>query len=484
MSDSEEKDVVATGTPGAEEATAAKKKRNRKKKASAAEAADGVEVAAETEKPKAEASFAPQERGAAAGAAVEEVGEDGQTGNDASAAKKKKNKKKKKAGSTPGNGLPEQDNSILRCLGNWRERPDLKQTWPPTQKVTVAPVGQLWEYEKHEQGYRTTSAEKKELEKLHEEDYDNFRRAAEVHRQVRRYVQSIARPGIPMVELCQRLEEKSLELVGKDGLNAGWGFPTGCSLNHVAAHYTPNYGDKTVLCYNDVCKLDFGIQVGGRIVDSAFTIAFNPKYDAAIRCTQDGTNTGLKEAGIDARFSEIGAAIQEVIESYEVTLDGQTFPMKPVRNLNGHSIAPYQIHGGKSVPIVKTQDETTRMEENEFYAIETFASTGKGYVIEDLDCSHYMKIFDAQKVPLRVKSAKALLHGIEQHFGTLAFCRRWLDDVGQTRHLMALKNLVDNDLVQPYPPLCDVKGSIVTQMEHTILIKPTGKEVVSRGDDY
>jgi len=29
----------------------------------------------------------------------------------------------------------------------------------------------------------------------------------------------------------------------------------------VAAHYTPNYGDKTVLTYNDVCKLDFGVQV-------------------------------------------------------------------------------------------------------------------------------------------------------------------------------------------------------------------------------
>merc|ERR1712146_871639 len=53
--------------------------------------------------------------------------------------------------------------------------------------------------------------------------------------------------------------------------------------------------------------------------------------------------------------------------------------------------------------------------------------------------------------------------------------RRWLDDVGQTRHLMALKNLVDNDLVQPYPPLCDVKGSYVTQMEHTILLRPPAK---------
>merc|ERR1719172_122398 len=82
------------------------------------------------------------------------------------------------------------------------------------------------------------------------------------------------------------------------------------------------------------------------------------------------------------------------------------------------------------------------------------------------------------------QSSKALLHAIEQNFGTLAFCRRWLDDAGQTRHLMALKNLVDNDLVQPYPPLRDVKGSYVTQMEHTILLRPTCKEVVSRGDDF
>jgi len=95
-----------------------------------------------------------------------------------------------------------------------------------------------------------------------------------------------------------------------------------------------------------------------------------------------------------------------------------------------------------------------------------------------------MKIFDAQKVPLRVKSAKNLLHSIERHFGTLAFCRRWLDDLGEQRHLMALKNLVDSDLIQPYPPLVDVKGCYTTQMEHTVLIKPTGREVVSRGEDY
>lgn len=63
------------------------------------------------------------------------------------------------------------------------------------------------------------------------------------------------------------------------------------------------------------------------------------------------------------------------MESHEVELDGKTYQVKCVRNLNGHSIAPYRIHAGKSVPIVKG-GEATRMEEGEFYAIETFGSTG------------------------------------------------------------------------------------------------------------
>ena len=49
--------------------------------------------------------------------------------------------------------------------------------------------------------------------------------------------------------------------------------------------------------------------------------------------------------------------------------------VKAIRNLNGHSIGAYNIHGGKSVPIVKG-GEATRMEEGEFFAIETFGSTG------------------------------------------------------------------------------------------------------------
>ena len=69
------------------------------------------------------------------------------------------------------------------------------------------------------------------------------------------------------------------------------------------------------------------------------------------------------------------------MESYEVEINGTTYPVKSVRNLNGHSIGPYEIHAGKNVPIVKGGD-ATRMEEGEFFAIETFGSTGRGHVVE------------------------------------------------------------------------------------------------------
>ena len=80
--------------------------------------------------------------------------------------------------------------------------------------------------------------------------------------------------------------------------------------------------------------------------------------------------------------------------------------------------------------------EALFLKEGEVYAIETFGSTGKGYVHDDMECSHYMRNFEAGHVPLRMPKAKSLLNTIQKHFGTLAFCRRWLDRAGETKYLM------------------------------------------------
>lgn len=57
-------------------------------------------------------------------------------------------------------------------------------------------------------------------------------------------------------------------------------------------------------------KIDFGTHIHGRIIDTAFTVAFNPTYDKLLEAVKDATNTGIRQAGIDARLGEIGQRIQ------------------------------------------------------------------------------------------------------------------------------------------------------------------------------
>ena len=275
------------------------------------------------------------------------------------------------------------------------------------------PSGQFPEGERQsyapEQRWRETDAEKREKERLELDLLEEAREAAEVHRQVspqraflpgptpplsllppyppasslhvwlvqvRSYMmREVIRPGISMTTLVETLEDTVRRLLG-DSQDAGIAFPTGCSLNHIAAHWTPNAHDKTVLGADDVMKLDFGTHVKGRIIDCAFTVTFNDKYDPLVTAVKEATEMGIRTAGVDVRLCDVGEAVQEVMESYEIELDGKTYPIKSIRNLNGHSIERYHIHAGKSVPIVKG-GEATRMEEGEFFAIETFGSTGR-----------------------------------------------------------------------------------------------------------
>ena len=242
-------------------------------------------------------------------------------------------------------------------------------------------------------------------------------------------------------------------------------------------------------------KVDFGVHVNGRIVDSAFTMNFEPTWDNLLDAVRDATNTGIRvrslfrsyvltlimiqEAGIDVRLCDIGDAIQEVMESYEVEVGGKSHqgrlftclcckaqcsslacPVKAITNLNGHSIAPYCIHGGKTIPIVKqhgSERDTTRMEEGEYFAVEPFGSTGlEGYSRKaPVLIMRYRKAFrsgtlcstsDSQREKTMTnmlhhshQSAKALLKSIQRNFGTLPFCRRYLDHAGEKSYLFAVR---------------------------------------------
>nr|WCZ58357.1 translation initiation factor 5-2 [Paratrimastix eleionoma] len=326
-------------------------------------------------------------------------------------------------------------------------------------------------------------------EQMYSSEIHDLRIAAEVHREVRKYAREIIRPGCKLIEAVESIDTACRTLLKTNGLNhieSGIAFPCGLSLNSCAAHYTPNPGDQVVLQEGDLIKVDIGTHVHGHIIDAAFSMCWNPELQPVVEASREATNKGVELAGPDVLLQDLGDAIEEVITSYEATIGGKTYPLKPVRNLAGHMLGNYLVHAGeKSVPIAKNSgDPTTRMEEGELYAIETFASTGRGSITEDGETSHYMMDPQAPNTPVRNPKAEHLLHFIHRNYDTLAWCRRWLENAGETRHLMSLKHLADQGLVQPCPPLYDVRGSYVSQHEHTVFLGPSHKEVLSKGEDY
>uniref|UniRef100_A0A7S1QD91 Peptidase M24 domain-containing protein n=1 Tax=Alexandrium catenella TaxID=2925 RepID=A0A7S1QD91_ALECA len=306
-------------------------------------------------------------------------------------------------------------------------------------------------------------------------------------------------------EIVEMVEKGTSTLVGFDArspLRRGWAFPTGISLNEVAAHDTVNPGDPPRwLKPTDLMKLDFGVQVEGHILDCAFSLAFDPRHDELMRAVQEATEEGIRNAGPDALVAEIGGCIREVMESAEVHRpDGKVLPVKSIKNLTGHSIAPYKIHAGKSLPSVNTGGDV-RMLCGELWAIETFGTAGGvGYVTGLGNCSHFMRPnSDApgkmQRCALS-QGALSLLDIIDRRFGTLAFCPRWiLQEAAQSKSPLLkgsdqrwwsapLNELCSMGVVNSYPPLADLQGSYTAQYEHTILLGARGKEVLTRGADY
>ena len=316
-----------------------------------------------------------------------------------------------------------------------------------------------------------------------------LRKGASVHRKARQRLQASLHPGMRLIDIAELVESAARRGIGYDKkrpLAAGLAFPCGVSVNHCAAHYTPNPGELApCLGARDLVKVDFGVHVEGELVDCAFSFSFDEVHTPLMRAVQAATEAGIKMAGVDVRVSDIGAEVREVMESFEVTYGGKTAPVRSMCNLNGHLIEPHRIHAGVSVPNVATGD-SARMQANQVYAIETFgAGGGIGFVGNLGESSHFMRPWPGSGggTSRLTRPARNLLKEIDENFGTLAFCPRWLRNPAGYRD--PLQELVSMGFVNEYPPLCDIAGCYTAQYEHTVAIPASGTvKVVTRGQDY
>ena len=326
---------------------------------------------------------------------------------------------------------------------------------------------------------------------------DNMKIAGKIHYKTKQYIESIIKPEIKLYDLAINIENKIKELTNyniSDPLKAGIAFPTGLSINNCAAHWTPKLNSLRKLKIYDVIKIDYGVHINGSIIDSAFTYTFDDKYNNLLNASFTSTELAIKRARPDTLLSEIGEEIEENMKSYEIELDGKTYKINPVRDLCGHIIRKFRIHGNKVIPSIKLDNYNERIDSNEYYAVETFASTGSGITYEDKnDISHYMLNYNRDLSSIKIKGVvKSLYELINNNYFTLAFCDRWIMykkimNKNKTETLDSksinkyLKQLHNNDIINIYPPIYDINiNSYVSQFEDTIYVGEDKTEILSK----
>ena len=326
---------------------------------------------------------------------------------------------------------------------------------------------------------------------------DQMKKGGIIHYEVNKYINSIIKPNIKLFDLANIIENKINNLTchnTKNPLECGIAFPTGLSINNCVAHWTPKLGCNRLLLEDDVIKIDYGVHFNGSIIDSAFTFCFNQKYKPLLESSKTSTEIAIKLARPDMLLSDIGHEIEENMASYEIELNNKIYQIKPVRSLCGHEINKYKIHANKIIPNIYVKDYNERICEDEFYAVETFATTGSGLTYEDNDdCSHFMVNYkkDIKKADIP-NNSNQMWKFIMKYYNTLAFCDRWI--IG--KHLMKnnkketldnknfnkyLNNMYKTNIINKYPPIYDTeKKSYSAQFEETIYIGDTKTIILSK----
>ena len=314
-------------------------------------------------------------------------------------------------------------------------------------------------------------------------DIDKLRKAGKIHKDIKCCVKEYLNPKKSLLSICEFIETKINKNIDSEQLNGGIAFPTGVSIDNIAAHYTPLNRSLNVMEINNdsVCKIDFGVHIDGNIVDSALTICFNEKYNALLKASEEAVDTIIKNIGVDMKMHEIGSIASEIVESYEY----DDKPLKVIDNLFGHNILPYKIHGGKFIPSIPNPQYLNKnaiIEDNDVLAIEVFVSNGSGttYIDKNYKSSHFMvpnKDF-LEKVPLfHSKKTKKLFKVIKNNFRTLPFCQRYLANYYNDDIDKPLNEIYKCGLISSHPPLLEKDPkSKVAQFEHTIHVTENSVE--------
>lgn len=298
---------------------------------------------------------------------------------------------------------------------------------------------------------------------MEELDVEAIRTAGRIACQVKRVLGNVVKPGTPYLSLAEELENLIRRLGGEPA------FPVNIGVNEEAAHYSPVVKDERKIPHVGLIKVDVGVSVNGYLADTAVTIPLGGEQEDLAKAAEDALERAIEAIRPGVRTSMVGEAIEKTIRSYGY---------KPVRNLSGHSMRRYVLHGGVSIPNVGGSLEGHIIRPYMLLAVEPFATNGTGLVVEKGVFTIHSLVRPLSERDRRVGETEAsFLARVYAERRSLPFTERWY--VGRYPLELirrALERARETRVVASYPLLVEVGKGFVSQFEDTVLVLE--KEVI------
>lgn len=316
---------------------------------------------------------------------------------------------------------------------------------------------------------------------MNQSDKEKILRAGKIVSDIRKYVPTIVKKGIPLIEIAEKIEARIVELGGKPA------FPVNLSIDNIAAHYTPSHDDKTLA--SGLIKVDFGVHIDGWLADNSISMDLEESTEnkklievaeealsEAIKLiqskTESKTSINDKKSINDKNDLDInsspgwvdGVALNKIGSAIQTTISSHGF--NPVINLCGHSMDKYNLHAGITIPNIDNGDKQKL--NPGLYAIEPFVTLGVGKVRDGKPSGIYALVNEKNT---RSSISREVLSFIQEEYKTLPFCSRWIVKNLGLKALFGLRELESAGILHQFAQLVEVSGAKVSQEEHTILLE-------------
>ncbi len=277
------------------------------------------------------------------------------------------------------------------------------------------------------------------------------------------YARERVKPGAKLLDVANAIEAFAKEQ------GYGLAFPVNLSINEYAAHYAPSSEDERVFGESDVVKIDLGAEKNGVLGDCAITVDLSGENGKLIEASEEALQNAISTVRAGVKLGDIGKVIEE-------TIKGKGYV--PIKNLGGHGVRVNDLHSDPFIPNYGNGDDTV-LNEGDIIALEPFATSGKGYVVN----SDFYEIYGyVGEAATRNGDARIMLKEIEKSYRDNPFAVRWLSGLFSSSFSLysAVRELLRVGAIEVYPALVESGKGLVSQFEHEMVVEKDGCRVLTK----